>query len=445
MSINDGSLANDADFRRVLGTSNPLSAVAKALEAGESAAMIWQGDSTSDESTEMAYLLFAALAAKFPDIRAQYKYWSDGSQAYGAWQVLQAGASGERYIDFVGDESCTWPASYMAISGDTDVAAKILPADYTPAAAQTLFARDNGSGTYSQRLYLRTDAKLMYAFSQDGTTFTYVTSTAALPYVEGTPMWVRATHKLNNGASGNDVTFYTSSDGEAWSQLGTTVTNAGTVTIYDPGSAVPWEIGAHTQWMEPYIGKIYEVVVRNGIGGPVVSPQPVEAWQRVTAIKNTVGGSPTLYYLNASTAGKSLSYFLDTTRHPLIVQPYEIVSAIVVNDGHNEGALTGRGWYALLDSLKAANVARAPCAGMVVTTQNPEVVGSAAGWARDADRRARQTEMWAVKNGVYCADTYIDFIRSGVPLLTMMPDGVHPTGSYKNISGDVLIRGSGAT
>lgn len=444
MALNDGALANDADFRRVLGIANPLSSVAKALEAGESAAMIWQGDSTSDESTEMAYLLFSALAAKFPDIRAQYKAWSDGSQAYGAWQVLQSGASGERYIDFVGTEACRWSASYMAVTGDPDIAVKILPATYTPASFQTIFSRDNGSGTYSQKLYLRADGKLQYAFSQNGASFTYVASTVALPYVAGTPMWVRATHKLNNGAGGNDVKFYTSSDGATWTQLGTTVTNAGTATIYDPGSAVPWEIGAHTQWMEPYIGKIYEVVVRNGIDGPVMSPQPVEAWQRVTAIQNSVGGSPTLYFLNGSTAGKSLSYFLDTTRHPLIVEPYEIASAIVVNDGHNEGALTGRGWYALLDSLKTANVARAPCAGMVVTTQNPEVVGTA-NWARDADRRARQTEMWAIKNGVYCADTYIDFMRSGVPLLTMIPDGVHPTGSYKSISGNNLIRGSGAT
>ena len=42
-----------------------------------------------------------------------------------------------------------------------------------------------------------------------------------------TIIWLRVTLSVNNGSSGNTTTFYTSSDGITWTQLGNTIINSG--------------------------------------------------------------------------------------------------------------------------------------------------------------------------------------------------------------------------
>jgi hypothetical protein len=103
-------------------------------------------------------------------------------------------------------------------------------------------------------------------------------------------IWVKVTHDVDNGAGGNDVKFYYSTDGVAWTQLGTTVTTAGTVTRF--GSTESHRVGAYAGTSNPWNGRIYSAHVLIGIGGAAVLNPDFTAWtvgqtSKADAIGNT--------------------------------------------------------------------------------------------------------------------------------------------------------------
>ncbi|MFI1728178.1 hypothetical protein ACH40E_02845 [Streptomyces acidicola] len=120
-------------------------------------------------------------------------------------------------------------------------------------------------GLYTQFGYL------MLEWSEDGTATKRALSTAKIqPAVSGR-LAVRATLDVNNGAGGYDVKFYTSdSIGGTWTQLGSTVTGAGTTSIF--ASAALLRIGdAINVTYDEAIGLVHAAEVRNGIGGTAVA------------------------------------------------------------------------------------------------------------------------------------------------------------------------------
>jgi hypothetical protein len=107
------------------------------------------------------------------------------------------------------------------------------------------------------------------AWSNDGTAENFKQSTVAPTVSDGQPLWVRATLTVNNGSSQNEVRFYTSSDGSTWAQLGSTVTTAGTTSIYASTSLL--EVGTYnTGSSNPAALCCYRAQVLNGIGGTTV-------------------------------------------------------------------------------------------------------------------------------------------------------------------------------
>jgi hypothetical protein len=99
-----------------------------------------------------------------------------------------------------------------------------------------------------------------------GSTNTYAFSTAAVPFAGGSKGWLRTTRVASTGV----VTFYTSSDGITWTQLGTTVsTTAG--ALYASTDPLYVGSGALGYYGTGPIGDIYYVEVRNGINGTVVA------------------------------------------------------------------------------------------------------------------------------------------------------------------------------
>jgi len=104
------------------------------------------------------------------------------------------------------------------------------------------------------------------------------TSTTFVPVALGTPIWLRVTHDVDNGASGNDIRFFWGSHNgtvnppAAWTQIGATVTTAGVTTISNPttqGVAVG-SFGSGASQALPTGAKIYRGIVKNGIGGPII-------------------------------------------------------------------------------------------------------------------------------------------------------------------------------
>lgn len=150
---------------------------------------------------------------------------------------------------------------------DLDVRVRLAMDDWTPGfLGQFLVGQwPNSAGNNGWVLAVNSAGTLGLTFTTDGTTSLARNSTAATGFTDGTDHWVRATLDANNGAGGHDVRFYTSSDGVDWTQLGTTVTTAGTVSLFN--STADLRIGD----VLLLAGQVRYVEVRNGIDGTVVA------------------------------------------------------------------------------------------------------------------------------------------------------------------------------
>jgi hypothetical protein len=156
----------------------------------------------------------------------------------------------------------------LDVTGDLDLQVKVALDDWTPSAANGLISKMNTSQA-SYDLFVGTDGKLCYNWSANGTAITYKYSTVATGITDGTTKWVRATHDVDNGASGNDVKFFTSDDGITWTQLGSTITTAGTTSIYSGTSTI--NIGSTFNGIYSIAkGKFFRAIIKNGIDGTTV-------------------------------------------------------------------------------------------------------------------------------------------------------------------------------
>jgi hypothetical protein len=180
--------------------------------------------------------------------------------------------NGLRLPGIAGNYASTPDHSALDITGDIDVRVHVKPPDWTPALPRVLVAKYTTTGNQrSWRLYIDAGG-LYFQWSTDGSATVSAQATAAVPFSDGAAGWVRAALDVDNGSSQSAVTFYTSSDGQSWTQLGTVVTNAGASSIFS-GSG-PLEVGAHTSGTTQFVEAgtiVYAAEVRSGIGGTVVA------------------------------------------------------------------------------------------------------------------------------------------------------------------------------
>jgi hypothetical protein len=121
----------------------------------------------------------------------------------------------------------------LSLSGNMDLQAEIALPDWTPGTTTEVIGKFNATG--NQRSYLlrvTTGGLLSFLWSNNGTAVNTINSTLAVPISNGEQLWVRVLFEASNGGN-NIAKFYYSSDGETWTQLGTTVTTAGVATIFD--------------------------------------------------------------------------------------------------------------------------------------------------------------------------------------------------------------------
>jgi hypothetical protein len=156
-----------------------------------------------------------------------------------------------------------------SITGDIDIRALIAPTDWTPSAVTMLVAKWNAGTTNRSYLFyiVATTGQLGIAVSSDGTIVnaTSFASTVAPTVSDGNLLWVRATLDVNNGAGGKTAVFYTSSDGLSWTQLGDSITVAGTTSIFNSNAFLG--VGATNGGTEWFAGRIYRAQIYNGING----------------------------------------------------------------------------------------------------------------------------------------------------------------------------------
>lgn len=168
----------------------------------------------------------------------------------------------------------------LDITGDIDARLEAEPDTWRGATgAFPAFARKYVT-TGDQRSwawFLTATGELRVRWSPDGTIASAITitSTAVIPEVSQR-LAIRWTLDVDNGASGNDVKFYTAASlAGPWTQLGATVTTAGVTSIFSSSAAL--EVGrTHSSALpgitdDPFAGRIHAFQLRSGIDGTIVA------------------------------------------------------------------------------------------------------------------------------------------------------------------------------
>jgi hypothetical protein len=219
-----------------------------------------------------------------PSLRVEIAFAADPLAATSAYMVL-TGASNSY--------ASTPDAAALDVTGDLEMVARVSFDDWTPASTQTIVSKWNTSGDQrSYRLSVTTGGLLRLSYSTAGTAAVDIVSTVAAPFTNGVAYWVKATLDANNGASGHDVKFWWAADAEvepqAWTQLGSTVTTAGTVSVF--ASTALLLVGAESGGASGLLaGDVYRAIVRNGIDGTTVAD--FDALDALSASSTTVGSS----------------------------------------------------------------------------------------------------------------------------------------------------------
>src|SRR5258706_5203431 len=149
----------------------------------------------------------------------------------------------------------------------------------SPGSSQVLLAKFNQTGGQrSGEFFVNVGGGILsFAWSNTGTGITsQMNSTASTGFADSSAHWVRFAFDVNDGAGNRVRKFYTSEDYDpstglgTWTQLGTTVTAAGTTSMFDSTARVT--IGAEDGGTPGALaGKVYYADVRNGIDGTVAT------------------------------------------------------------------------------------------------------------------------------------------------------------------------------
>lgn len=396
------------------------------LDAGYSTAIQVCGDSTGNETSEWVYLLASALAADYPGHTVRYRLFSDAAQDYATPVTIQTGPDGLRHAVFPsgdGNYLTTPDTADNSVTGDIDIRwFGVFDAAPTPSFT-SIVSKWELSGNRSFNFYFHSTGALRLDWTADGSTVKYQISTAVPTITVGTPIGLRVTLNTTTGQG----TFYTSDDGYTWTQFGGLPTPAGATSVFDSTFLI--QVGANNA----LVGRVYEVDVRSGIGGPSVVPRNIDAWTATASV--TFAGSPTLDIVNGSIAGANLAYLnASDTRLRSMIPPFG-QSVFVVSDSHNESTSIGQTFLAALKTYIDAVRARIPDAGVFVTMQNPQTAPSAYNTRRWHDLRLGVVGPWAAMQGYRVIDAAHALVgRAG---MVSEADGVHPTAAGSAVWADV--------
>lgn len=179
---------------------------------------------------------------------------------------------------------------------DLDVRARLAMNNWTPGGFGIFLAAQwpNVAGNNGWLLGISAAGNLQLNWTANGTTQLTRTSTIIPGFNAGTDHWVRATLDVDNGAAGHDVRFYTSTDGVTWTQLGATVTTAGTTSIFNSTDELA------ISKVLPFAGQVRKLEVRNGIAGTIVADPDFAAQQPGTV--SFVDGEGRTWTVNGTAA-----------------------------------------------------------------------------------------------------------------------------------------------
>jgi hypothetical protein len=182
------------------------------------------------------------------------------------------GVAGTSYADaqtlrLPGSGTVSTPSSgALAITGDIDIRTKVSLDNWTPSGFEYLVANGLSPSAWAYTFYVNPGGALAFAWSSDGTIPNLHFSYSPVPsFTNGSSHWLRVTRSASSGV----VTFYTSSDGASWSQLGSPVPGpAGSMYA----GTQPLSLGSYGPGASSFLtGDFYSAEVRSGINGTVVA------------------------------------------------------------------------------------------------------------------------------------------------------------------------------
>jgi hypothetical protein len=411
-------------------------------EGIEPACLLLQGDSTGNEVTDWFYLAMQKLAVKYPGYTFQQRLWNHTHQNYsGAVNTIQTGSNGDAYSTTTVDAGWTLnDAEALRITGDLDVIVKVAATDWTPGMGQVLASKFGNAGDRGWALGVsNTSGKINLWWSANGTDLlggegSALESSVAPTIADGSPLWIRCTLDVDNGASGHDIKYYTSSDGATWTQLGTTRTGVGTTSIF--ASTATMNVGRRAGG-GGFVGKVYRAIIRSGIDGKIIaSPDAGLGFPPgTTTMKDAEGntwtipsasgvGSPMVLLLNSSCAGQGVAYSADVARFALQT-PIEPQLSFI-NYSHNEADAEVT-YQTEVEALATALLTKYTNTGVVCVTQNPQHSPRTVANINAHAIRNRQIALTAAKNDYGLIDCYRAIAELNSIATYVQGDGVHPT------------------
>jgi len=174
-----------------------------------------------------------------------------------------------------GDYVSTADAASLDIIGDIELRIDVLLPDWTPASDCLLITKWGANPNCSYRFMVQgTSGNLAFYTDPDGDYGDASYATRGQSFTDGQRVQIRVTKDVDNGSVGNDTAFYYKLSGDlssssGWTQIGATVTNAGTTSI--ASGAAKLMIGGEERTADSHLsGSVFRAMVYDGVGGTVV-------------------------------------------------------------------------------------------------------------------------------------------------------------------------------
>ena len=449
----DGKVTAEKKARRRTATTD-ATYLMSALALGQES-VAWQvlGDSTGNGDNEWINLTADYLAAAYPAYTVDYRIWNTTTIDYEAPVRKQTGPNGDRYVPYgVAGISYQPDSVENSITGDLDLRIDFSCDNWATGAEQVVAAKGAASGNRSFWFDVSATGTPQLFWTADGTTMIgkQIASGWTVP-ANGVRKLLRVVLDVDNGAAGNDVKFYESTDqGATWVQIGATVTTAGVTSVFD--STAELQLGGRGGASAPgsnLLGRIYRAQIRNGIGGPLVAPGLPELWSN-QGVSQIPVGSPVFTIVNGSHPGADIellggtvSGVYDATRVPRMTPRYGQAFCTIVSS-HNDGIQKGSAYLAKWSIVLAFLRSKFTNAGMSLSTENPR--RSPANVITDHAVRTAQLLGFAHRNSIGVIDASAAMLASGETLTALvLSDGIHPTdlasGIWRDEAVAVLLEG----
>lgn len=320
-----------------------------------------------------------AIGQLFPAYTVKRTDWSPVGAAWSTPAVIQTGTGGgERRWEFpAGADYCPagFPVEFPMPQGDLDLRARVR-IDNASATANTLFSKWDAPGKLGfkfSQMAAASSRKLLLEYATAAGNPYSIQSTAGIGannITDGTVFWARVTVDIDNGSNGKTFTFYTSTDGTNWNQLGNPVNHNASGVNPLGGADSNCYLGGGLGVVEMR-GAVYAAEIRSGINGPTVHPLNLDAWSfnQGTAV---LKGAPELWITNASYSGASTDSFLAVPPQNFCRNygPQVILISLSHNNVREHGSRFINEMTTLIANVRASF---GPIPRIILLTQNPQI------------------------------------------------------------------------